>query len=172
MALNNFNEQLKQLLEKIEENVENEDKNKVLEKKSLIDKMKINSNKIFEIKNFHSFERLFDFCIDCDANYDSMKSIPKQLIIENKTHLRIDLEIGFIESFDNNKLITDYSDYKQKKWNYFLKCLDENQLISKSEPNFVSFSGPVADIMATVYDSGINWKVLAQMFRGFHQMIV
>jgi hypothetical protein len=168
MALNNFNEQLKQLLQKIEENVENEDKNKVLEKKSLIDKMKINSNLIFEIKSFDSFQQLFHFCIDRNGNYDSMKSIPKQLIIENKTHLRIDLEIGFIESFDNNKLITDYSDYKQKKWNYFLKCLDENQLISKIKPDFVSFGGPVADIMATVYDSGIHWKVLAQMFRGFH----
>jgi len=166
MALNHFDSDLNQIIEEIKKNDEIEQNKRLFEEKVLINRIQINSNKIIQIKSFDQFKQLKHFCINGDKNYDSSKPIPKLLLPQIKTNLYLDLEKGFIQCFDNNKLITDYSDYKHKKWIYFLKCLDEYQLISEERPNFVSFGGPVADIMSTVYDSGIHWKVLAQMFRG------
>jgi len=74
----------------------------------------------------------------------------------------LDLEIGFNDCLQNYGLIDDYGLYRDKKWEHFLQAIKDNNLVDKYKPEFVSFGGPVADILATVYDTSIEWKISAE----------
>ncbi|CAG2168807.1 unnamed protein product, partial [Oppiella nova] len=138
------------------------------EGKVFVDKLPIESTVYVEPKSAGSrTERVFHFHIDGQQNYSTDKELPKLLSPQKWSQLKGRyLKSGFDECLRDNKLIAVYEDYWHQKWLHFLNAIDENALITKHKPQFVSFGGPVADIMATRYDNAFNWTVTALMVKG------
>ncbi|XP_054164719.1 uncharacterized protein LOC128962371 [Oppia nitens] len=131
----------------------------------LVDKFKMRSNKVIDNCDKQlDITRVDNFVIDERLEVKDSKEFPKLKTIKELFEFqRIDLEIGFKECLANNGLIADYEIYRTKKWYHYLQRTKEYNLITKYKPKFVSFGGPVADIMATIYDTHIGWKISAEM---------
>ncbi|CAG2113446.1 unnamed protein product [Medioppia subpectinata] len=134
---------------------------------SVVDRLSIRSRGLIDNKWDESKQRVLHFSIDCDQKYDTTKELPKLKASEEWPQLSTtDLETGFADCVEDNGLITDYEAYRELKWQSFHRALKDNDLIDKYKPQFVSFGGPVAEIMATVFDTSNNWKVSAQLTSG------
>lgn len=107
-------------------------------------------------------DRVTHFWIDTRMEYNLSKPLPKLNFPDNPE----DIEFDLTEGFDEWDLINDYSSYRDLKWSYLLRTIRDQALIDRYEPDFVSFGGPLAEIMATIYDTGIGWKVWAQKING------
>lgn len=161
-----FEKDLNEVVDDIDKSEKRRQKLDKTEDKTLINSIKIKTNKLIENIVFDSIERVSHFWIDGHNNYNTSKGLPKLNLPENCRKMDLDLEEGFDDCFKNDGLIQDYYQYRDKKWEHFLQTIKDNDLVDKYKPQFVSFGGPIADILATVYDTSIEWKMTAQKTNG------
>ncbi|CAG2174546.1 unnamed protein product, partial [Oppiella nova] len=135
--------------------------------KVLIDKLRVRTTGLVAQGSGSRTERVFHFHTDGQHNYSTDKELPKLLSPQKWSQLEgRHMESGYEECLQNDGLITDYDKYWHQKWHHFLKAIHDNHLIAKYKPQFVSFGGPVADIMATRFDNAFNWMVTAVRVKG------
>src|SRR4051812_10158053 len=122
----------------------------------LVNSLTYNTNRRYSFDSFESRKQLFDFGIESDLSLNEYKPIPvlKPEYHKSQTNLNFNLEDGFNQAYSQKKLIPNYDNYRKQTWIHFLRCLQKHNTIAEEEPDFVSLTPRLCDLLTVEeYDS-------------------